>query len=108
MDVATRDLKDHLSEYLKRVQAGEEITITSHGKPVAKLSPPDAVKALKGCVIRLSDSENDEYELEGSEIVSIEDGYLYYDGPDSGAEMAPGSKAWPPSSQPADPGAPNK
>ena len=45
MDVATRDLKDHLSEYLKRVQAGEEITITSHGKPVAKLSPPDAVKA---------------------------------------------------------------
>ena len=45
MDVATRDLKDHLSEYLKRVQAGEEITITSHGKPVAKLSSPDAVKA---------------------------------------------------------------
>ena len=45
MDVATRDLKDHLSEYLKRVQGGEEITITSHGKPVAKLSPPDAVIA---------------------------------------------------------------
>ena len=45
MDIATRDLKDHLSEYLKRVQAGEEITITSHGKPVAKLSSPDAVKA---------------------------------------------------------------
>ena len=45
MDVATRDLKDHLSEYLKRVQAGEEITITSHGKPVAKLSSPDAVNA---------------------------------------------------------------
>lgn len=41
MDVATRDLKDHLSEYLKRVQAGEELTITSHGKPIAKLSPPD-------------------------------------------------------------------
>ena len=41
MDIATRDLKDHLSEYLKRVQAGEELTITSHGKPIAKLSPPD-------------------------------------------------------------------
>ena len=41
MDVATRDLKDHLSEYLKRVQAGEELTVTSHGKPIAKLSPPD-------------------------------------------------------------------
>ena len=45
MDVATRDLKDHLSEYLKRVQAGEEIIITSHGKPVAKLSPPGAENA---------------------------------------------------------------
>ena len=43
MDIATRDLKDHLSEYLKRVQAGEELTITSHGKPIAKLSPPDKV-----------------------------------------------------------------
>ena len=41
MDIATRDLKDHLSEYLKRVQAGEELTITSHGKPIAMLSPPD-------------------------------------------------------------------
>lgn len=41
MDIATRDLKDHLSKYLKRVQAGEELTITSHGKPIAKLSPPD-------------------------------------------------------------------
>ena len=41
MDVATRDLKDHLSEYLKRVQAGEVFIITSHGKPIAKLSPPD-------------------------------------------------------------------
>jgi hypothetical protein len=53
---------------------------------------------LKGCVIRLGDSENDEYELEGPEVVSIEDGYLYYDGPDTGAETAPGSTAQPPSS----------
>lgn len=37
---------------------------------------------LKGCIIRLNDSENDEYELEGPEVVSIEEGYLYYDGPD--------------------------
>jgi hypothetical protein len=36
----------------------------------------------KGCIVRLNDSENDEYELEGTEIVSIEDGYLYYDVPD--------------------------
>jgi hypothetical protein len=46
---------------------------------------------LKGCVVRLNDSENDEYELEGTEVVSIEDGYLYYDGPDAPPEPAPGA-----------------
>jgi hypothetical protein len=45
----------------------------------------------KGCIIRLNDSENDEYELEGTEVVSIEEGYLYYDGPDAPAEPAPGA-----------------
>ena len=44
-----------------------------------------------GCVVRLNDSEEDEYELEGTEVVSIEDGYLYYDGPDAPAESTPGA-----------------
>lgn len=35
----------------------------------------------KGCIVRLNDSENDEYELEGSEAVSVEEGFLYYDTP---------------------------
>ena len=48
----------------------------------------------KGCIVRLNDSENDEYELEGTEIVSIEDGYLYYDVPD--AAPAAGAGAPPP------------
>ena len=39
MGVAVRELKDHLSEYLKRVSAGEELVVTSHGKPVARLAP---------------------------------------------------------------------
>ena len=39
---------------------------------------------LKGCVVRLND-DKDEYELKGSETVSIEDGYLYYDGPPASA-----------------------
>jgi hypothetical protein len=46
---------------------------------------------MKGCVVRLNDSENDEYELEGTEVVSIEDGYLYYDGPDTPGEQTPGA-----------------
>ena len=35
----------------------------------------------KGCIVRLNDSENDEYELEGSEAVSVEEGFLYFDTP---------------------------
>ena len=45
MDVAARDLRDHRSKCLRCAQAVEAITITSHAKPVAKRSPPDAVKA---------------------------------------------------------------
>lgn len=47
------------------------------------LKPSAALEGicLKGCVVRLNDSEKDEYELQGSDVVSIEDGHLYYDGP---------------------------
>jgi prevent-host-death family protein len=37
--VAAADAKARLSEILDRVERGEEITITRHGEPVAKLSP---------------------------------------------------------------------
>ena len=60
-------------------------------KPAAVL---DGV-CLKGCVIRLNDNDNDEYELDGTEVVTIEDGFLYYDGPDAppagAAPAAPGA-----------------
>jgi hypothetical protein len=46
---------------------------------------------LKGCVLRLNDSEDDEYQLEAEDLVSIEDGYLYHDTPD--AQPAPGATA---------------
>jgi len=39
MNVAVRELKDHLSEYLNRASAGEEVVVTSHGKPIARLAP---------------------------------------------------------------------
>lgn len=32
-------LKARLSEYLKAVKAGEEVIVTEHGRPVARLSP---------------------------------------------------------------------
>jgi prevent-host-death family protein len=42
MSVSVRDLKTHLSEYLRRVQLGEAVEVTSHGKVIARLVPPSA------------------------------------------------------------------
>ena len=49
----------------------------------------------KGCVIRLNDSENNEYKLDGSELVSIEGGDLYYDGPAADAASGVGNAGQP-------------
>ena len=40
MQISTREFKAHLSAVLRRVRDGEEISVTSHGKVVARLSPP--------------------------------------------------------------------
>ncbi len=37
--VGTRELKNKLSEYLRRVKAGEMITVTEHGKPIGTIVP---------------------------------------------------------------------
>ncbi len=38
MTIGLNEAKTHFSALIERVNAGEEITITKHGKPVAKLS----------------------------------------------------------------------
>lgn len=37
--VGAFEAKTHLSELLARVEGGEEVTITKHGRPVARLVP---------------------------------------------------------------------
>lgn len=37
VSVGVRELRDHLSAYLERVKDGERITVTEHGRPVARL-----------------------------------------------------------------------
>ena len=93
--------------------AASAVTITNRDDKEAKISviegsgkqdmvlPPSKVLegvCQKGCIIRLNDSENDEYELSGSEIVSVEEGFLYFDG--STAESAPRGGSAPPSGSP--------
>ncbi len=84
---------------LLMTSAASAVTITNRGDKEIKVSVIEAAakqdhvlasgKVLdgvcqKGCIIRLNESENDEYELNGSEVVSIEEGFLYYDGVKSG------------------------
>jgi len=39
MQVSIRELKNHLSEYLHRVEAGEDIQVERRHVPVARLTP---------------------------------------------------------------------
>ena len=45
LSVGVRELKTHLSKYLREVKLGNTIVITDHGKPVGRLSP--AVTSLE-------------------------------------------------------------
>jgi prevent-host-death family protein len=42
-EVGAFEAKTHLSALLDRVERGEEVTITRHGRPVARLVPADAI-----------------------------------------------------------------
>lgn len=39
MEVSVRELKDRLSEYLRRVERGERVVVTDRKRPVAELGP---------------------------------------------------------------------
>lgn len=47
MDVGIRELRNSLSEQLALVGDGHTITITSHGKPVARITPVDQPTKLE-------------------------------------------------------------
>jgi prevent-host-death family protein len=42
--VASRDLRNHTAEILRRVAEGDHVTITVNGKPVAELAPVATVR----------------------------------------------------------------
>jgi prevent-host-death family protein len=54
MDVSVYEAKTHLSRLIGDVEAGLEVTITRHGKPVARLVPlVDVVDERAAAVERL-------------------------------------------------------
>ena len=46
MEAGVRELRDHLSRYLDVVREGNEVTVTAHGKAVARLVPLDQPRAI--------------------------------------------------------------
>ena len=40
VDTGIRQLRDNLSRYIRRIEAGERISVTAHGRVVAELVPP--------------------------------------------------------------------
>ena len=46
-DLALRELRNNVSDVLRRVEAGEQLTVTVNGRPVARLVPlPRRPRAL--------------------------------------------------------------
>jgi prevent-host-death family protein len=50
MNVGIRELRDGLSRHLAEVRAGRIVTITDHGRPVARIVPVDAPSSLERLV----------------------------------------------------------
>ena len=45
--VGIRELRDGLSRYLAQVRAGRTVTVTDHGRPVARIVPVDELSPLE-------------------------------------------------------------
>ena len=47
VDIGIRELRDGLSRHLAEVRSGRTITITDHGRPIARIVPIDQPTALE-------------------------------------------------------------
>ena len=47
MDVGIRELRDGLSRHLADVRGGRTITVTDHGRPIARIVPIEVPTALE-------------------------------------------------------------
>jgi prevent-host-death family protein len=76
METGIRELKDNLSRYIRRVEAGQRIAVTAHGRVVAELVPPGTSTR------RSSGSRWDELIAGGTLHPPVETGDPFEDWPD--------------------------
>jgi hypothetical protein len=82
----------HAASITNRDEIDRKVTIIEGERTAERVLQPSQTLndvCAKGCTIRLDDGEDDEYLLEGDDVVSIEDGSLYYDRPDTPALPTP-------------------
>lgn len=59
MEATLREVQAHLAEYVARAKAGEELTITDNGLPVARLMPlPKTLEQLEREAIARLDAQS--------------------------------------------------
>ena len=46
MEVGIRELRDHLSQYIQQVEAGDEVVVTDRGRAVARVVPIKGARAI--------------------------------------------------------------
>ncbi len=68
MNVGIRELKSQLSEYLRRVKAGETVIITERGQPIGRIVPEP--ETLDAKIRRLIDAGMAEWNGEQPQILS--------------------------------------
>lgn len=84
MEAGVRQLRDNLSRYIRRIEAGERIAVTAHGRVIAELVPP-------GLEAKPTRRRYDELVMTGVVQPAIEDGDPLEDWPD--IRLQPGTAA---------------
>lgn len=97
----------HSASIKNRDDVDRKVTIIEGTSQKGHVLKPNAVLdgiCEAGCLIRLGDSEDDPFELESSDVTSIEEGQLYDDG--AGVPLESGSEEFVPGAgaQPSQPG----
>lgn len=52
--VGVKELKDHLTQYLRRTKQGEEVVVTERGKPIAIIQPIESARPVVSLQARLA------------------------------------------------------
>jgi hypothetical protein len=82
----------HAASITNRDERDRTVTIIEGEAKVDHVLRPSQTLSdvcLKGCTISMDRSEDDAYRLLGGDAVSIEDGTVFYDTPDTSAAPAP-------------------